>query len=238
MEKDTTLRLKVPIGIPLSRALKAERSFLSLISDVGQSVAKRKQPVIWILDGITKGSVVLAVRGEPNDVTEATVSATVRAVARGLAILEKRPERPPHFTDQALQAARELAQIGDIAVGDGAIPLLLTTQLVANVDKVFGERLREIGSVEGMLEGLTIHGQRVFALYDRLTGARMECDFGHRIPAPEIGAAIGARVAVHGVITLNPAGDIAHVKAESLEVFPPSEDLPSAADVRGIFSRD
>jgi hypothetical protein len=111
-------------------------------------------------------------------------------------------------------------------------------RLVAHVDSVLGNIVSAIGSVEGRLEGLNVHGSnRYFNVYDDLTGERVQCQFGHRIDVAKIGGAVERRVSVSGEIRYRETGEIVNVIAHSLDVFPQESDLPSADDVYGIIGR-
>jgi hypothetical protein len=96
--------------------------------------------------------------------------------------------------------------------------------------------LTSIGTVEGYLEGLNIHGaSRYFSVYDDLTGERIQCHFPHRIKPDDIGLAIDKRVAVQGEIRYRETGEIVSVNAFSLDVFPSEDKLSTADEVLGIL---
>ena len=95
-----------------------------------------------------------------------------------------------------------------------------------------------MGTVEGTLEVFNVHGaRRQFVIYDELTGQRIECHFGHRIALDQITAGAERRVAVTGEIRSRESGEIVSVIATDIEVFPPDDELPNAADVLGILAR-
>ena len=140
--------------------------------------------------------------------------------------------------------ARDLAAlIGDelprIGVRNGAGQTDITNALATHVDTILNQAtLTVIGLVEGRLESLTVHQRRVFSVYDLLTGGRIECSFGHRIPLETILGAMERRVRVHGEIRYRDTGEVIGMVAETLQVLPEDSDLPSAADVYGILGED
>ena len=113
----------------------------------------------------------------------------------------------------------------------------LTTRLIANVEQVLGEDERSVGTVEGALEAVNVHGQSSkFNVYDALTGSKVECHFTASVTLDDLRPAIGRRVAVRGLIRSRPDGRPVSIDAEELHVFPAEEELPSPEDVYGILS--
>jgi hypothetical protein len=113
----------------------------------------------------------------------------------------------------------------------------LDAQFLANIEQMLGGIVRAIGTIEGRLEAVNVHGGvRHFYVYDSLTGERVMCDFGHRVASEQVGHALEHRVAVHGEITYRESGSVVRMSAQSLELFPPEEELPSSDDVRGILA--
>ena len=123
-----------------------------------------------------------------------------------------------------------------IRVGEGVATTQMTADLSTHVEVILGNTVTSIGTVEGRLEGVNVHGgSRYFAVYDDLTGERIQCHFGHRISAHDIGLAVEKRVAVQGEIRYRENGEIVSVNALSLSSFPPEHELPTADDVLGIL---
>ena len=92
-----------------------------------------------------------------------------------------------------------------------------------------------IGTIEGELEDLLIHGRKQFLLYDRLTGRRLVCHFDGSVAWEEIRDLLGKRIAVTGEICSWRSGARASIKVSSFYVFPRKEDLPSPDEVRGLM---
>ena len=85
-----------------------------------------------------------------------------------------------------------------------------------------------IGTIEGTLEGVTSeHGRSRCIIVDPVTGRYIVCFIGSQVPWNDVLKAIGKRVAVTGCVE--------SLLATRVDVFPPDETLPSAADVLGIL---
>ena len=107
--------------------------------------------------------------------------------------------------------------------------------MLAHVESVLSPEVRTIGTIEGELEGLIIHGRKRFLLYDRLTGRQVICYFGHAVSWEELRDVFGKRMAVTGEIRSRRSGERASIDVSSYYVFPPEHELPSAQDVRGLI---
>jgi hypothetical protein len=238
------LVLEVPVDAPLRGVIDTESDFLGVVGEVGREVTElSSEPVRWLLaHARTNGVIQLRLRGVPaNDrVPAAAVPQIVRAVSHGLVTVETTAERPDYFTDRALELSQDIAErsreIGPVRVTDGDIVTPITPAGVGqHVTQLLGARYSDYGSVEGRLEGVIIHGDRYFNVYDELTGRRIRCHFANRIPVRHVADALEHRVAVYGQITYRSGGDIATVVAEELIMFPSPDLLPTADDVRGIL---
>ena len=95
--------------------------------------------------------------------------------------------------------------------------------------------VRTIGTIEGELEGLIIHGTKRFLLHDRSTGRQVICHFGDAISGEQLRDVFGKRMAVTGEIRSRRSGDRESVDVSSYYVFPPENELPSAQEVCGLL---
>lgn len=197
----------------------------------------------WIVEDVRRSSpVYLSVRpvSARNSIRERQLASLSRVISEGFALVQSRPERPAHFSDLALEKARDLARkvgtdLSLVRVGALEGGTSVTAQLIANIDAILGEEVYAVGTVDGRLLGLNVHGQRYFNVYDALTSERVRCYFGHRISVEDIGQAVERRVAVHGQIQYRPTGQIVSMLADRLDMFPRESELPTADDVRGIL---
>ena len=228
--------------LPLSQLVNVAEDFLLLLREVSADVAG-PGAVRWVVADVSRSSPVrLSVRpvAARDDIRPGDLQLVNSTITRGIALIQSRAERPPHFDDRALEKAKSLARrvgtdLSLVRVGGSEEPTSLTAQLIANVDSVLGQFVTSRGTIEGWLEAVNVHDVRYFSVYDALTGQRVRCNFGTRISAEDVGRAMERRVAVFGEIKYRPDGSIVDMKAESLEIFSRPTDLPSAEDVRGIL---
>ena len=94
--------------------------------------------------------------------------------------------------------------------------------------------VRTIGTIEGELASLIVHGKKRVVLYDRPTGRPVTC-FGKTVSRRELGDVVGKRIAVTGEIRSRRSGGRVSIDVSSYYVFPPEHELPSAHEVRGLL---
>ena len=164
-----------------------------------------------------------------------------RTVTSGLRQLNRQARKPKHFSDQALLKLRDLArltspEIPSLCVSNGrGRPVVLSARMLAHVESVLAPEVHSIGTIEGELEGLIIHGNRRFLIYDRLTGRQVICYFGEQVRWQDLRDSLGRRVAVTCGIRSRRSGERVSIRVSSYYVFPREDELPTADDVLGLL---
>ena len=236
------------LGFSLSGDAVAVKSFIAvatkltdLLRELEISMTGR-EGLEWHIADLRMGSANLAIA----PVTQSPESADkspqiIDATMKGLEIVENSPQRPHHFTDQALRHAKELTKAANGAdrlsiFSGGAKPrrVSVSSRLVAHVDELIGTKSVALGSLEGRLEALTVHSSIAFSIYDSITNRRILC----RCSRETLDAAIehfDRRVSVSGEIQFNARGEATSMEVD--EVHPLGEGpLPQAKDIRGLFA--
>lgn len=240
----TSVRLQLEGQVTLRRLGEALDAWTDLLREVATDVAGAtgRDAVRFLVTEAKVGSFSLAVRPQPakRNVPAAIMPRIARTITSGLRTLERSATRPKHFNDTALLKVRDLGLLTSpetpiVKVGNGARPIPLSARLLANVEAVLAPEFKSIGTVEGKLEGLIIHGKNRFLVYDPLTGRRVICYFAERIGYENVLRAFGKRVAVTGLIQSRRSGEKVEIQVRHLHVMPPDEELPSASDVLGIL---
>ena len=237
---ESDLELKLDSNdVGLGQLVAASSIFSAFLREITSTYLGSDKAVDWVVSA-QPGSVRLLVRPVPSSprVTDGQVQDLNDVVTRGLAALAYRGSRPEFFSNRALGQLKSLANLSredlPISIGRSARFSRLSKETMANVDHLLGRPRDSLGSVEGTLESINIHGSRQFAVFDAVSGARAECYFGDRLELAALGAAIGRRVAVRGQITTRSDGT-KHVQVSSFRPFAHERELPSADDVRGIL---
>jgi hypothetical protein len=233
-------------GLTIDHLEQVTAAFGDIVREVSGEVSQSGPgAVAWMVSDARLGSFELEVRAVPakQTIPASMLPEIVTVIVDGMASLQDRPERPRHFNDSALRSARVLGSIigPDVTAvrlkGNGTVgrphATVLTKQVVANVDEVIGTRLESYGTVEGVLEAITVHGKRAFAIYEPLTNRRIDCFF--EMPTQRVFDAFEKRVAARGLIRSRRTGERISIQVHDLYVFPEEGSLPTADEVLGIL---
>lgn len=239
---DLELVLDAP-EVAFRHLISAGSIFAALIGEVARAYThSQREPVEWIVN-VEAGSLKVPLRGRPTNgaLSPSAIAEIAATISDGLATIDERPERPPYFTDKALLQAKSLANLArdelPIAVRHDGRRVEVSKQLMTHVERVLGKPRKSYGTVEGKLEGLQLHGPLPqFAVYEFLSGHKVECHFTEDVTLDDLRPAIGRRVGVRGEIKSTPEGVRLSVEAHELRVFPPDDELPTPDDVLGILA--
>jgi hypothetical protein len=235
-------------AIPIETFIAAARSLRELLSELDISISGSRN-LEWVISDLSVGSANLAV--SPLLLTKNSLDCGTEIIASaltGIALIEKQAEWPEHFTDEALLKAREIVclingHVEKIAVfgnpGQGQTQRIPITQhTAANVDQLIGTNTFALGSVEGTLETLSIHGGASFNIYDLITLRRVRC-LCDRETLDELSSdRLGQHLLVEGEVKYNFQGFPISIKVAKYRIFDPKKKLPQPKDIRGLFSKN
>ena len=153
-------------------------------------------------------------------------------------------KRPRHFTDHAVQRAREIGRLAErkrvesIRVRRSRNHSAITRETALNASQILEARPTEVGSIEGRLQMMSVRHRMHFAVWDDLHDREVRCFIPSSDEAlyDQAYAAFRKRVAVFGAVRLTEAGEPTSIQVRDIEVFPDPSELPTAKDVYGILS--
>ena len=233
-------------GIPIRAFSDAARKFSDLLSELDVAVSG-SQNHDWSIVGLGVGSANMTIepvlkQEDGRDYGDKIISSALS----GLELIEREAKRPDYFTDEALKKAKELVQVIDgkvecIAVFGKAESkaterVRITQRIAAHVDQLVGTNSVATGSVEGVLETLTIHGGPTFAIYDVIAARRIQC-ICDRDTLDQLLTHLEDRLLVKGEVRFNIRGEPTSVRVESFRSLG-NKELPQAKDIRGLFAEN
>ena len=247
MEKNRSaqkLTLKIEgAHITADRFLKAVSSFFALINDVAGTVTQEHSAFRWIVS-VEAGSAIVHFRPEPNKANPALLAPSVKAISDGLAMIQRRAERPRYWSDSALRRAKDLSEVLDVE--HGALDhvsvkadhkaLELTRKISANVDTLIGADYKSLGTIEGRLRTVTEAGGVHFVVQDQITHNNIRCFLADEEDVNQYIQAFRKRVAVYGEVRHRRDGIPVSISVQRFRVLKEAAELPKAADVRGILA--
>ena len=232
--------------LPVSDLADVVRNLVGLVKQLRVPGPMDKANVRWVVRSISKESplrieIAPVPIGTQPEATLRQMAALPNVVTDGVQKLKQSADRPVGFSDSALGSLRDLAQLTSrgqiLRLRSSGASVEITRQLLPTVAQILSpEPYSTPGSVEGHLELVNLHGgRRYFAVYDDLTGERVEVNFGAQVPLDAVALALGKRVEVEGEIIYRGDDEIVSVTAEALRVFRPDDELPSVQEVIGIL---
>ena len=236
------LRIVGELGqISLRGFLTALDSTLSVLRDLDSGVSREPSGSLdWVVTNLSVGSLCLEVEPRSRFEDKNVGPEVVAAFVAGLGQIEAEGTTPPYFSDIAMQKTRRLLKLigrqgmAGLEVTSPERRVEITARASANIDQLIPIRRRSIGSIEGMLEMISIHSKPRFVVYHGRTRKAVTCRFGGEDMLEAAKEALGKRVLVLGVVHSNARGEPMRVDPERIRTFRDPRDLPASAELKGI----
>jgi hypothetical protein len=237
---DLTLEIE-GMGVTAEKFLRGVGAFFGLVLEVTKRVCVDRPRIEWLVQ-VRAGSNLVGVRPAPGYPAPQIVDAVLRVVRDGIETLEDRSEEPLFFSALAIKHLRNLGRIASaddkndtrVRVWVKQQKLDVTRRSVAHVANLLREVSAEYGSVEGRLQVASERRGLHFTVYEPIWDKPIRCD----IPDDMLDAALklfGKRIEVYGLIRYRRDGSPSSIRVEEIVPFPSRDELPSAAEVRGIL---
>lgn len=225
--------------------------FLDMLRAMDRNVTEDMAPesdaqtsITWLVEDVRKGSLDLVLLGEPAayDSEPLVVDRVIASIESGLEqLMDAKPmsEPPLYFTFPVLEAIRDLVRPSNDGVLAAAVVtpqkrIVLTDDVRTNLNRFLRPVFSHYGSIEGILEMVSVAGSPHFSIRDRLCGRSIRCTV-QRGRAREVAGLLEQRVSVTGRVRTNELGDVLSVAMEEIDAFPPDAELPGIRDVAGKF---
>ena len=217
---------------------KSVNDFFDLIQDIGNRAVGGDQ-IQWFVN-VESGSINVIASPEIQDEIDVQMQ---NVIDRGINTIERRAERPEHFSDSALKKLRSLASVKqqessgvrDIKIWTNGTSHDLTERLVKNVKILLDHSYTDYGSIEGRLQLISEKANLKSEVYDDLRDCTIRCYFDSE-DTQEVLTAFRKRVSVRGNIKYRRDGTPISIKVEDFTIFRDNSELPTAYDVLGILN--
>jgi hypothetical protein len=168
--------------------------------------------------------------------------ATVRQFFHSLKGIRERKQVPARADLQALEAYRNLA--GPLEKKVSGLKLIDSeeTKESVDIDRTFQSAIDEIigpdelveGTINGTLEKLNLHNATRFDIFPPIGPKQVACDFKPSLK-PDVIRAVDQYVSVGGKLRYKRLENFPYaIDAESIEILPPENELPSLFDIKGM----
>ncbi|HVC98955.1 MAG TPA: hypothetical protein VND64_35145 [Pirellulales bacterium] len=110
----------------------------------------------------------------------------------------------------------------------------ITSQYIANADKILNTSLAQEGTVSGSLERVNVHDRYGFILFPPIEGYEISCLFPEEM-LDQVRLAIKHNVTVNGLMHYYADSPFPKVvRVVSMEIHPNDDDLPTLEELRGM----
>lgn len=212
---------------------------LDIVRELETSISQRRRAGLrWTIRSLRFGSpATLTMQALPPATGRDLGSEVVRHYLDGLDLLARGVELPAHFTESALEDAKRLARLTQdnareivIRADDKAVKI--TQRIAANVDDLVHRSYVSEGSIEGVMEMITLHEHVYFRVYDAINGWGVPCYFNQET-VDDIRIGLGRRVSVRGRLRSDRLGKPMSLQVAEVRLLG-DQDLPKPSDIRGI----
>jgi hypothetical protein len=157
--------------------------------------------------------------------------------------IEQRGVVPLRVRDlAALEAYRNVSTAlrysGEVTISSADQSVSLGTAFNQNIDKIIGPDEILEGSLTGVLLAINLHNTTRFEIYPPAGPSKVACDFAAHLKSRVI-SGLDHNVRVVGKLRYKHWAPHPHaISADDLEIFPPANQLPTLASLRGLSTRE
>ncbi len=151
-----------------------------LVQDVDYAVAKEWGVRRWVIEELRSSIPTITIRPLVDNVP------TVKALLSGLqVVIHDSLEPPGYFTEEALQHLKGMQRLFSGRgrakrlefSENGSQKVIVTADIGAKVERILKGGYWNLGSLEGTLEAVNLHGNPTFTIWDRVSKAPIRCYF-------------------------------------------------------------
>lgn len=231
------------VEVPARVFLRAARALFQLVRAFERS-RQGETKIVWSVTRPDLRVAAVAYEAREPGHREHAV-ATIGKVLSYLRQLEESPRSIVMVDRGVLRRARTLGAAARAAGGrievwaedaSGESAVFVTARSAAHAERLVSPPGQVTGSVEGRMEGLTVHGRTAFFIYDTLTDARVECRCD-RETLDRAAAHLGKRMIATGEMRYGTDGKAAKVFVDSFRLLGVGP-LPQPEDMVGLLRND
>ena len=183
--------------------LKSVEDVSRLIKEIDFVVTRERPKRKWVITGLHASAPTVTI-------SPLVDGKTLEVVAEGLQMItsEDLSEPPPYFTADVLNDLKKMRRLfrGKDKARDlsfhvnGSEIATIDRRIDEKVDRILKTTYDVVGSLEGTLEAVNLHGGAVghFTIWERLSGHPVRCEFPKKLWTHEVKSLLERRVLVSG----------------------------------------
>lgn len=231
-------------NITLAGFMSQLNDHLRMLREYDLAISREKKASLeWIITNVSTGSLIIETESRSRLKEKNFGPEIVKACVDGWDRIEHEGMSPAYLTEQGMSAARRIVRrIGregmeGFVVSAPGRSIAVSPKASVHMDQLIPVKYRSVGSAEGTLETISIHGGSRFTIYHSRTKKAIRCD----IPEQEAKLldrakeALGRRVQARGLLERNARSEPIRIKAEHLRILREREELPTIAELGGKY---
>ena len=221
------------------------RRSLDVLQDLDRRMSETSRGTVdWVISRIGEGSINLDITSRPRrGIEDDYGTRAVEGFTNGIRTISTIGETPAYFSQKNLLAirdiVREVGRDGVSGVDYGLpdeLPVVLTQETESELENLVGIRYRALGSIEGMIELVSIRrGSRRFNLTQERTLRVIRCNLPDLVEDAAIQAMRDKRrVIAFGLVAYNGRNEAISLDLrQELRFFGLPDELPTSQDLAG-----
>lgn len=217
-------------------------AFVSLLREITAKINKAAPQDCWYIR-VQEGSQVINAASNHSRIPQAVAGEIIGAMVHGFRALHENAEFPNEFTEKAVEYTRKLSRITmrteekrfPVRIIDKQHVVSVSRKVFTNASALLDWKYEDLGTVEGALEAVSVHGHYEFRIYEPVWSRSVKCLINEEKLEDAL-SLFRHRVEVRGLIRYTNAGLPISIKVEDITELPSPTDLPSYKEMRGILS--
>lgn len=229
-----------PENISFKSFVSALSNSLNILADLDLAISHEpKGSLDWFVTQLSTGSLSVTIESRSRVKGRNFGPEAAEALVIGLDKIEREGTSPPYLSEYGIKKAQSLTGL----IGRDGIASIQVTDLerTADLSRIAFENIRQIiqvkklalGSVEGAIETISIHGKPKFIIYQRRTRKAVTCQFDREKWFDKVRNIMGQRVIVSGMVHYNPKGEPLRVQLENIRQMRGKDELPTIQEISG-----
>lgn len=220
--------------------LEALRSSLRILAELDSGISGQPRGTLdWVITDLYTHSLGAELTPRSRLGERNVGPAVTAAFVGGMAQIEREGTTLPYLSEAGMRDVRRLLKLigrdgaQGLVVADARARVGLSARAAANVEELIPARHQALGSVDGVLEVISIHGPARFVIYHSRTRKAVTCRFDRQRWLEAVKEALGSRVNVAGAVHYNAKGEPLRIDLADIRRLKAEDQLPAIARLTG-----
>ena len=238
-----------PDSVSLETYSQATHQVIGILRELDTAISRRSSGTLnWYISRLhNNGTLLLEVLSKQRQLKRqmagaADVSTEVAtSFVTGLENIECHGTSPPYLTDTGMRKVQGMVSLIHKNGAKGFVASVPEVQQSVEVSEKAAKTISELlpaktealGSVEGRLEAISIHGGKKFVIYHSISKKAVNCHFEQEGIMEKVLQSLGSRVIVSGEIFSNAKGEPVKVAVSGFGLIEGTGRIPTVAELTG-----